>query len=803
MTDNKTPINDEPQDTQALKALLDFVSHVNSIDSIEEAIWHVAQHTIKSLGFEDCVVYLLDEKQQYLRQVAAYGPKNPKKCQIANSIKLKLGQGIVGKSAAEKKCILVADTLFDPNYVVDGQSRRSELAVPILFHNKVLGVIDSEHQSPNYYTLLHQSYMEILAGILASKITFNSNISKLEDSYLSLEKTKMLSDTFLLISELTYHSTTIEDFYLGLHKIIANQVNTHSFFVVLLDTNEAHYSCPYLHDEQKGGEFDSNINHQKMSETLIAEVITAQKPRLAHFDELEQRVKEGRMINRGPQVHSWLAVPFQINSSMQGAIALQSYDPQKSFLEEDKEFLTFLGHHISTAIDQKLKDQKLKFQALHDSATGLASRSLFLDRLEHAFIRSNRSKQSEIAVLFIDFDDFKMINDNFGHQAGDDILRVAAQRMQTQLRSSDTLARIGGDEFAILLEDLEDETLTMTVSQRILDVMNKPIETAKKSIIASISIGISLKDEKVNTFEDLLRNADHAMYHAKSKGKNNIQVYEASLHRSVLSARKILQELKIAIKENQLFFYYQPIVDLKSNRIVGFEALLRWQHPKRGLITPEEFIHIAEQNDLIRQIDSQLFDSVAKQLVHWKTLSQGHFYISINISSQRFVDSRLIDEIKTIIKKYQLPKNSIVVELTEHILMKNIAKARNLFYQLKRLGIKISLDDFGTGYSSLSYLHQLPFDVIKIDRSFVSHISSQITEHPIISIIVSLAKTLNINIIAEGIESAQQMNQLKAMDCDFGQGYYLANPMPAKSTDKLITNPQINPSQFNPSQSKS
>lgn len=793
MTEKKTPINDQSQDTQALEALLDFVCHVNRIDSIEEAIWHVAQHTIKSLGFEDCVVYLLDEEQHYLRQVAAYGPKNPKKRQIENAIKLKLGQGIVGMSAAEGKSILVADTRLEANYVVDDQSRRSELAVPILFHDKVLGVIDSEHQSPNFYTHIHQSYLEILAGILASKITFNSNINKLEDSYLSLDKTKTLSDTFLLISELTYHSTTIEDFYLGLHQIIAKQVNTHSFFVVLLDTNEDRYSCPYLHDEQKGGEFDTSIDHQKMSETLIAEVIVAQQPRLAHFDELEKRIKEGRMINRGPQVYSWLAVPFQINSSMQGAIALQSYDPQKIFMDQDKEFLTFLGHHISTAIDQKLKDQKLQFQALHDSVTGLASRSLFLDRLEHAFIRSSRSKRPEIAVLFIDFDDFKMINDNFGHQAGDDILKVAAQRMQTQLRSSDTLARIGGDEFAILLEDLDDEAMTMAVSQRVLEVMKKPIETSKKAIVASISIGISLKDEKVSTFEDLLRNADHAMYHAKSKGKNNIQVYEASLHRSVLSARKILQELKIAIKEKQLLFYYQPIVDLKSNRIVGFEALMRWQHPKRGLITPEEFIHIAEQNDLIRQIDSQLFDSVAKQLVHWKSISHEHFYISINISSQRFVDSKLIDEIKTILDKYQLPENSIVVEVTEHILMKNIAKARNLFYQLKRLGIKVSLDDFGTGYSSLSYIHQLPFDMIKIDRSFVSHISTQITEHPIISIIVSLAKTLNIDIVAEGIESAQQMNLLKAMDCDFGQGYFIAKPMPSIETDRLIKSPRIDP----------
>lgn len=796
MSDNKIYSVASSQSKQALEALLDFVSHVNKIDSIEEAVWHVAQHTIKSLGFEDCVVYLLDKNQEYLIQVAAYGPKNPEKRQITNAIKLKIGQGIVGKAAAEGKSILVDDTRLKGDYLVDDKSRLSELSVPILFQNKVLGVIDSENTKPHFYTELHRRYLEILAGILASKITFNSNINKLEDSYRSLEKTKMLSDTFLLISELTYHSTTIENFYLGLYKIIAKQVNTHSFFVVLLDTDQNKYSCPYLHDEQKGGEFDTSIDHQKMSETLIAEVISAQQPRLAGFDELEKRIKEGRMVNRGPQVYSWLAVPFQITSSLQGAIALQSYDPQKLFHENDKEFLTFLGQHISTAIDQKLKDQALQYQVLHDSVTGLASRSLFLNRLEHAFDRSARSETPEIAVLFIDFDDFKLINDNFGHQAGDDILKVAAQRMQTQLRSSDTLARIGGDEFAILLEDLDNETMAMTVSQRLLNVMKQPIDTAKKSIVASISIGIGLQDDKVTAFEDLLKNADHAMYHAKNKGKNSIQVYESSLHQSVLSARKILQELKVALKEKQLLFYYQPIVDLKSSRVVGFEALMRWQHPQKGLITPEEFIQIAEQNNLIREIDSQLFDNVAKQLIHWKTLTNEHFYISVNISSQRFVDSKLLTEIKAVLQKYELPKNSIVVELTEHILMKNIAKARNLFYQMKMLGIKVSLDDFGTGYSSLSYIHQLPFDVIKIDRSFVSHISAQITEHPIISIIVSLAKTLNIDIVAEGIESAQQLKFLKDMDCDYGQGYYLSKPMPARLTDNVVIKPEFIPNKF-------
>jgi diguanylate cyclase (GGDEF)-like protein len=534
-----------------------------------------------------------------------------------------------------------------------------------------------------------------------------------------------------------------------------------------------------------------NIDNEKMPDTLIGEVIKDQKARLADKQELSQRIKDGKMINKGPNVFSWLAVPFQINHSLQGAIALQSYDKANQFNEIDKEFLTFLGQHISTAIDQKLKDQKLQHQALHDSVTSLANRSLFLDRLEHAFIRSNRSSKSDLAVLFIDFDDFKAINDNFGHQAGDEILRVSAERMQAQLRSSDTLARIGGDEYAVLLEDLDNEPMVLAVSQRILDSMAYPIISGNDSIQASISIGISLKDEKVEHFEDLLKNADHAMYHAKRKGKNNIQLYEESLHQSILSDRVILQELKIAIKQKQLFFYFQPIMELKSNRVVGFEALVRWQHPTRGIISPDNFIQIAEQHDLMSEIDSQLLNSVAEQIIYWRSITVEKFYISINISSQRFVDSKLITDIKQVIKKYNLPNNCLVVELTEHILMKNIAKARNLFHQLKALGIKISLDDFGTGYSSLSYIHQLPFDVIKIDRSFISHISEENTEHPIISIIVSLAKTLDIQLVAEGIETQQQLTVLKNMGCDFGQGFLLSRPIPPEKTTAIVKSPSM------------
>jgi diguanylate cyclase (GGDEF)-like protein len=787
---NKYDIDSE-QSKVALEALLDFVEHVNQIDSIEDTCWHLAQHTIKSLGFVDCVVYLLDSDSNSLVQVAAYGPKNPHQRQVVNAISLKFGEGIVGLAAQQVKSLLINDTRDDCNYIVDDQSRLSELSVPICHENRVLGVIDSEHPEVGFFNEFHCRYLEILGGIIASKISFNLAIEKLEATNDTINNAKSLSDTLLLISKLSYNSNTIEDFYLGLHKIIKKQVATNSFFVVIYNEVEQQYSCPYLYDQQQGSEFDASIDHTKMPETLIAEVITKQESKIANYSELEQRRQRTKNRTEGPIVHSWLAVPFIIDGHTRGAIALQSYDPNIIFNRDNENFLTFLAQHISSSIDKKLREQQLHYQALHDPVTGLTNRSLFLDRLEHAFLRARRAKNIDLAVLFIDFDDFKLINDSFGHQAGDDILKEAAKRMQRQLRGSDTLARLGGDEYAILLEDLESESMVISVSQRILTAMAEPMLSGGNSITCSISIGICLLDKNVTHFEDLLKNADHAMYHAKSKGKNNVQLYEEELHQNVLKERSMLQELREAIEQKQLTFYYQPIVDLLNHKVVGFEALMRWVHPLKGIIEPDTFIHLAEQNDLMKEIDTQLLGSVAEQITRWRLISKEHFYISINISAQRFIDSRLVNEISEVIQKYNIPKHTLVVELTERILMKNVAKARNMFYQLQHIGIKTSLDDFGTGYSSLSYVHQLPFDVIKIDRSFVSNLDSGRDNYPIISIIIALAETLNIELVAEGVESEQQLSVLVEMGCHLGQGYYLSKPLKSEDTDKLIRQPVL------------
>ncbi|MET1254560.1 EAL domain-containing protein [Aliikangiella maris] len=773
---------------QSLEALLDFVIYINGLDCVEDIIWHLALHTIKALNFEDCIIYLLKDDKQTLYQAAAYGPKSLKRKKIKDPITIKLGQGIVGKAALKGKTILLNNTREDPDYIIDDKSRLSELTVPIIFKKKLLGVIDSEHSRLNFFSKDHQRYLEILASVLASKLSFESNIIALEQTILALEESNKLTELYLEISNLTYHSQSEKELYQHLQKIISEHIKIQSFYVAMYDCRNQNYTFPYFQNRDGESQFNIFCHQEKVKNSLIAQVIQSQCSKIANKKELNTLQKIKLLTGSKNTLYSWLATPFKISENIAGAIALQSFNPAREFNNQDRTFLQFLSQHVSTALERKFKDRKLQFQALHDQVTGLANRNLFLDRIEHAFSLSKRNSLTELAVLFIDFDDFKLVNDHYGHHAGDKLLQFSAQLIQSQLRDSDTLARLGGDEFAVLLESLENTHQAEQIAKRILQALRKPMLIDGQPINISISIGISFKDKNTNNSEDLLRNADHAMYHAKSQGKNNIQVYENTLHQALIYERQIQKDLVVAIKNHQLKFHYQPIIDLKSKNIIGFEALTRWHHPTKGLISPSEFIPIAEQTDAIKLLDEQLLDTVGAQLQQWHQYTDKPYYISINISAHRFVDSKLIDDINQVIEKYHLEKGQIVVEVTEHILMENKAKARHLFHRLKLAGIRISLDDFGTGYSSLSYLHQLPFDILKIDRSFVTNITEHNQENPIINMIVALANTMKIDLVAEGVETPLQLETLSKMQCQFGQGYHFSKPLSAEDTLKLVKN---------------
>jgi diguanylate cyclase (GGDEF)-like protein/PAS domain S-box-containing protein len=430
--------------------------------------------------------------------------------------------------------------------------------------------------------------------------------------------------------------------------------------------------------------------------------------------------------------------------------------------------------------DRKRLEDELSYQAFHDSLTGLANKALFQDRLEHATARLERT-QGHLTVLFIDLDNFKTVNDSLGHAAGDELLRRVADVLVGCLRKIDTAARLGGDEFAVLVEDVVDQDDAIKLAERILAALRQPMAVGTKEMAATVSIGITFDSPGI-TSDQLLRNADLAMYKAKEKGKNRFEQFENDMHATALARLEVQAHLETALEGRELIVHYQPIFDLYSDSIVGFEALARWRHPTRGLLAPVSFIPFAEETDLINKIDSFVLAEACKQARKWQVEFSEHLSISVNISSRRLIDTTLPDDVAYIVAQAGLSPASLVLEITESAVMRDTEIAAQNLRLLRSSGIRIALDDFGTGYSSLSYLEHLPIDILKIDKSFVATIKDDRGEVGLAPAIVQLAQTLGHIPVAEGVESAAQALALRRLGCRLAQGFHLGLPKDADAT---------------------
>lgn len=430
--------------------------------------------------------------------------------------------------------------------------------------------------------------------------------------------------------------------------------------------------------------------------------------------------------------------------------------------------------------EKKLAAENLHRKAFYDSLTNLANRDWFTERLTDAVERVRRNPDYLFAVLFLDLDNFKKVNDSLGHQIGDRLLVMVAQRLKNTVRSCDTVARLGGDEFAIVLENLDDVSEACQVAQRIIDELSQPFIINRNPILTSCSLGIVTSSIETNT-DNLIRNADIAMYRAKEKGKGAYEVFNAAMHHQVMTAFEIENELRVAIADHQLIVHYQPIVSLATQEISGFEALVRWQHPCKGLIFPNDFIPIAEETGMITQIDLWVLKQACQQLLTWQkqNIYGSNTTISVNFSSQHFINSNFADLVADILASVDIEPNRIKLEITETTLIENTVAATALFLQLKNLGVSLSLDDFGTGYSSLNYLQQFPLDVLKIDRCFVRQLNHNSKNATITKALIEIAHQLELTVVAEGVETAAELAFLSQNSCDNIQGYFFSPPLTA------------------------
>lgn len=532
----------------------------------------------------------------------------------------------------------------------------------------------------------------------------------------------------------------------------------------------------------------------------------------------EQVMHSGRSLlvqarEAGPdEAASWLGVPLYCSHELIGVLSVHSYRADECFSFREQSVLEYVANNIATALtrvrlledlqraygelEERVRERtseldaanaQLQFDSMHDPLTRLPNRSYFSKTLRRTWEAYTRGVGERFAVFFIDLDRFKLVNDTLGHLAGDHLLAEAGSRIRSCMRQKDFMARLGGDEFAVILFGMEQVESCEIIARRMVNEFERPIILAGREVFTTASVGVVLADlEHHHSAEELLRDADHAMYCTKQQGRHGYTVFNHELRINQADQLAMEAELRRALEESgQLVPYYQPFIDARSGELVGFETLVRWRHPQRGLITPSTFLPIAEESGLIMRLDRYMINAACAQLRRWLDAGRVHEGITlhINLSSANFHDADLVDWIGQIIRTHGLPPSVLHLEVTESALIDVPDIAATVMQQLHGLGVRLALDDFGTGYSALSYLHRYRFDVLKIDQSFVVEIDRKEESAAIVRAILALASALSLDVVAEGVETAEHLRHLRAMGCDKLQGFYFSLPVPADQVD--------------------
>ncbi|HCY15138.1 MAG TPA: hypothetical protein DHV21_04035 [Curvibacter sp.] len=458
---------------------------------------------------------------------------------------------------------------------------------------------------------------------------------------------------------------------------------------------------------------------------------------------------------------------------------------------ENGEFRGYRG--IGTDItERKTSEHQIAFLAYHDALTGLPNRVLLEDRLQQAMAHADRS-QTRLALLFLDLDNFKQINDSLGHATGDTLLQEVAVRLGECVRDTDTISRQGGDEFIILLSDLQDPDASLPVLAKIIGRLQDPFMADGNELSTSVSIGVAIYPTDGRDFESLRKKADMAMYRAKEAGRNTYRFFDEAMNFEAVEHLVIRNGLRRALERDELVLHYQPQIDLVSGRIIGAEALIRWQHPELGLVSPARFIHIAEESGMIVPIGEWVLNTACRQAVAWQQAGLPELVVAVNLSAVQFRRGNVEQDVVSALERSGLAPTLLELELTESILIQNVEQVLATVKGLKRLGVKLSIDDFGTGYSSLSYLKRFDIDKLKIDQSFIRDLATDPDDAAIVHAIVQMAHSLNLQAIAEGVENAAMLQQLRDFGCDEAQGYYFARPMPAEEFERYLAGLQLPP----------
>ena len=582
------------------------------------------------------------------------------------------------------------------------------------------------------------------------------------------------------IAEVTNAAEDLDSFYAELHRIVSELMYAKNFYIALSDDASGEIRFPYFVDE-----FDPPPPPIKLGEGLTGHIISTGDPLLLAESEIVDLAARNRVEPQGANPVHWLGVPLRSGDRTFGVLAVQSYTDGIRYGEREKDLLVFVSQHIAAAIEKKRTEKQIEHLAFQDALTGLPNRISLEHRLDVALAVARRERH-RLAVLFIDLDRFKVINDSLGHRVGDLLLKGVADRLSRTIRGSDTFSRRGGDEFILLLSKVDRAESAGIVAQKVRETLRKPFDVAGRELFVTLSTGISVFPEDGDDADTLVKHADTAMYAAKQNGRDNFQFYSHIGHSTGIDRLDLETELHRAIEKAELTVHFQPVVRLLDGEVVNMEALVRWQHPSRGLMLPGSFIPLAEDSGLIFELGAFVLNAACRQTLSWRTKWKRALSVSVNLSARQLLDRRLVSVVRRILEETGLPAEALSLEITESIAMQNLEVSLATLGGLRSLGVGIVMDDFGTGFSSLSYLKILPVDTIKIDRSFIRDVATDPNDASIVRASIVMAHELRLRVVGEGVETAEQLRFLRACQCDDLQGFFYSPAVAPGAFEALI-----------------
>jgi diguanylate cyclase (GGDEF)-like protein/PAS domain S-box-containing protein len=734
-----------------LSLLNDIGRKLSALTALDDSLDRATHLLQKSFGYYHVAIYFLDQQTNELVLKSKAGAYETF---LADDLRLKRGPGIISWVVDHMESVVINDVLSDPRYYncdPDDIQTRAELCVPIGIGGIAAGAVDVQSPDPNAFDENDLMVMETLADQLAAAME-NARL------YLAVRQElaeRRRAETALRKSEERY----------ALAAAGAND----GLWDWDLATNQVYYSPRWKNmlgcEENEIGESLEDW-YSRVHPEDIEQLRTDLQNHLggaSHNFENEHRIQNRSgayrwVLSRGIAIRDSQGTPYRVAGSM------------------------------SDITERKYTEQRLMFDALHDALTGLPNRALFLDRLELDIRRARRYADQQFAVIFLDLDSFKVINDSLGHIAGDHLLVAISKRLADCIRPSDTIARLGGDEFVLILEGLQVLDSAIQVADRILAQMTLPFTIDQHDLVISASIGVVWSGIGYQRPEEVLRDADIAMYQAKGSGKARYQVFDTSMRQASLARLKLEADLRRALDRQEFRVFYQPILAIQSGRMVGFEALLRWDAPDLGLVLPEGFIQVAEESQLIVPIDRWVLRESCWAVAEWNRLYRPEepIVINVNLSGKQFSRGEIASYITEILADSGLSPTCLQVEITESVVIENVEFTTSVLKQLRQQGVQAAIDDFGTGYSSLSYLFQLPVSGLKIDRSFISRLDQDESQAEIVQAIITLAHNLGMQVTAEGVETPAQLERLKMQGCDCCQGYLISAPLDRLAAETFL-----------------